>query len=582
LPGASLGDYFRLLLSRRRLDPGMDAERFLAWATAAGHEARLAQLDEPARRFLLNGGDYAHDIVDRTLDLLDRLSDPDPDLHAVGLPGYMVEAAREELASGNLDLSLTGWRRAGDQETTTTGWQVTPRIALDPYGQGVHLLLPPVDGMPSGVAPWRIIADGDAHTTRSGATRADTAGATPQTVVPLKPVRTVLVSLAAHEGVAAELDVVDPADPVLFFDEDGRRLAAAVSLPRAPVWIIHPVDRELEFTGRSAQIVAPTAPAGWNGWLLRLVSLDNAQAVGLRGCRSHAVESRARPRLLLDDPLPGVTTPCGSPVYPAPPLLRLPQDLGVNFRWHTQVRRVSGGTPARRVIGPAGEIDIWAGVQRPVLGAFEITVRGPLGRGLHRTIFVAEGLSVTYQPPTRPLTGAGLAPGTARTAGLPGTTAHPTAMRFGPRERAHAIEYRTEGESEPLTVTPPHVAVLCSGAGAPTWTTSQIHLVADDFASAGRLLIRIPRGGQAGADSPRLAVLVRGQQVQLIEASEQPSPGQSEFDLALAADTIAEHGRADLAVDVGGTLMPVGHVRPRRMALGVESIFNGPCCSLHY
>ena len=40
---------------------------------------RLSQLDKPAERFLLNGGDYAHDIVDRTLDLLDRLTEPDPD-----------------------------------------------------------------------------------------------------------------------------------------------------------------------------------------------------------------------------------------------------------------------------------------------------------------------------------------------------------------------------------------------------------------------------------------------------------------------------------------------------------------------
>ncbi len=72
----------------------LDAEGFLAWATAPGREARLSELDEPARRFLLNGGDYAHDIVDRTLDLLGRLSEPDPDFSAVGLPSYMIEAAK--------------------------------------------------------------------------------------------------------------------------------------------------------------------------------------------------------------------------------------------------------------------------------------------------------------------------------------------------------------------------------------------------------------------------------------------------------------------------------------------------------
>ncbi|MGH3282081.1 MAG: hypothetical protein ACRDNW_23500, partial [Trebonia sp.] len=127
----------------------------------------------------------------------------------------------------------------------------------------------------------------------------------------------------------------------------------------------------------------------------------------------------------------------------------------------------------------------------------------------------------------------------------------------------------------------------CPGAGVATWTTSQIHLVAEDFANAGRLLIRFPPSGPPGLvtenDSPvppELAVLVRGQQVQVIEASGGQSPGLFGFELAHAADTIAAHGRAELAVDTGGALMPVGHVRPRRSAPGVDSIFNGPCCAL--
>ena len=49
--------FFRLLLARRRLEPGLDAESFLAWATAPGRRLRLAGLDEPARQFLAEGGD---------------------------------------------------------------------------------------------------------------------------------------------------------------------------------------------------------------------------------------------------------------------------------------------------------------------------------------------------------------------------------------------------------------------------------------------------------------------------------------------------------------------------------------------
>ncbi len=289
---------------------------------------------------------------------------------------------------------------------------------------------------------------------------------------------------------------------------------------------------------------------------------------------------------MLDDPLPGVATPSGSPVYSVPPPLRLPRDLGVNIRWYAEVRQVGGGAAGRRVIGPAGEVDIWEGIPRPVLGAFEITVRGPLGRGLRRTVFVAEGLSVAYQPRVRQLTGAGLAAGAARVTAEADATAQPAALRFGPRERTHVIEYQTDAARESLVVTPPHVAVLCPGAGVSTWTTAQIHVVAEDFGNAGRLLIRVPSGGQPGPAAasrderrPRLAVLVRGQQVQVIEASGHQSPGLAGFELAHAADTIAAYGRAELAVDAGGGLMPVGHVRPRRVAFGVDSIFNGPCCS---
>ncbi|MGH3282451.1 MAG: 3'-5' exonuclease, partial [Trebonia sp.] len=343
VPAHCLSDYFRVLLSRRRLDTAMDTESFLAWVTTAGRN--LPQLGEPARQFLLNGGDYAYDLVDRTLDLLGLLTEPDPDFDAVRLPGYLIEAAKKELATGRLDLSLAGRHRTGGQGGTPIGRQVTPRVAFD-----------------------------------------------------------------------------------------------------------------------------------------------------------------AQPRLQLDDPIPGVATPGGSPVYPVPPQLRLPRDRGTDIRWHAEVSRANGGASARLASGPADSIGLWEGIPRPVLGAFEITVRGPLGRRLRAEIFIAEGLSVTYQPQVRPLTGAGLAAGSARLAAADGATAQPTVLRFGPRDVAHAVEYRTAAAAEPLFVTPPHVAAACPGAGVATWTTSQIHLVAEDFANAGRLLIRFPPSGPPGLvtenDSP--------------------------------------------------------------------------------
>ena len=104
---------------------------------------------------------------------------------------------------------------------------------------------------------------------------------------------------------------------------------------------------------------------------------------------------------------------------------------------------------------------------------------------MRRTVFIAEGLSVSYQPKLRLLTGIGLAKGKASLAAAAGATAQPASLRFGPGERARPVEYRTATESEPLVITPPHVAVLCPGAGVTAWTTSLLHLVTEDFADAG-------------------------------------------------------------------------------------------------
>ena len=569
IPAYCLGDFFRLLLERRRQDPGLDADNFLAWATAPGRKLRLSELDKPAERFLVNGGDYAQDIVDRTFDLLDSLADPDPDFDAVRLPSYMIEKAKNELAAGHLDVSGAA-RSAGSRSHASTRRQAQPRIALDPYGQGVHVLLPAVGDTLDGVARWRITADGETSTVQSRAMWVGAAETTPETVFPLdRPVRSVVVSLSGRQELAVELAVVDPADPVLFFGDDGRRLSSAVSLPRSQVWIMHPIDRDLEFAGDAGHISDPAVPFGWDGWRLRHLSLEDVQSVGLHDSRLHPVEVQARPKLLLDEPVPGASTPFGSPVYSMPPQLELPQVAGADIKWYVEIRRVGGTAP---LVGCTIEADdtsyIWDGVPRPVLGAFEVTVRGPLGRGLRRTVFIAEGLSITYLPQVRLLTGTGLANGKVTLAPGIGATVQPPSLRFGPSQRAHPVEYRTADESEPIIITPPHAAVMCAGAGVTTWATSVPHLVAEEFADAGRLLVRIP--GQGRGSELELAVHVRGQRVQTIPATGQQPAGLAGFELSRAADTISEVSQAELTLTLNSTMMPVAVVRPRRLASGAE------------
>jgi superfamily I DNA/RNA helicase len=562
IPIYCLGDYFRLLLSRRRLDPGMDAESFLAWATAPGRALRLAGLDVPARRFLTQGGDYALDVVDRCLDLLDRLTDPDPDLDGVRLPARIVDAARQEITAQGSDQPT-----AHRSEIKARRSASRPRLGLDPYGVGVQVILPAVGEAPDGVATWRVIADGDPVTVRSRAQWVGSAEAAPQTIHPLtRPVRTVQVSLVGWDHVS-ELDVVQPSDPILFFAEDGRRLPAQLPLPPDHLWILRPADRELTTVGELRTITETPVPFGWEGWNLQLASLEKVSSVSLPGCPAHVVHGYTRPRLLLGEPLPGMTTPYGSPVYAQPPQLWLPDTPGSAIRWHADIRPAAGGNSlVSREMDQAGTADIWDGVPRPILGAFDITVRGPLGRGVRRTIFIAEGVSVSYRPSIRALTVRGLEPGTAELQAPIGAAANPARLSFGVSDRARVVELRGGTETEPVVITPPHIDLLCVGAGANTWTAAPIHAATEAMADLGRLLVRAP-GTVVRAD---LQVWAGAQRIQTIPASGEQAPGLTGYDLPRACETVAHHGRAELLLPWGQSAVPVGFVRPRQLASGAE------------
>ena len=177
---------------------------------------------------------------------------------------------------------------------------------------------PAVAEPPDEVATWQVTADGEPVTVRSRA------GPLHPPAHPLpRPVRAVHVSLAGSDHVT-ELDVVPSSDPILFFSEDGRHLPARLPLPPDQLWILRPADRELIAAGELRMITErPSPPVG------RLAPGARLPGAGpLPGAAGRPGASRAghpRPRLLLGEPLPGVTTPDGSPVYPEPPRLWLPE-----------------------------------------------------------------------------------------------------------------------------------------------------------------------------------------------------------------------------------------------------------------
>jgi hypothetical protein len=564
IPTYCLEDYFRLIVHRRTVEPGLDAGRFLTWATE--RPRRLGDLDMPAQRFLTYGSDYALDFVDRTFDLLDRLWAPAPDLDGVGLPARVMEQAQKLAADGVLDL------RAMRSSSSARTRSERPRIALDPFGRGVEVVLPAVGDTPDGVARWRVTADGVNTTIRSQTQWEGSAEAVPATTFTLlRPARTVVVAMDGwdHE---TELRVVEPSAPMLVFSEDGRRVAANMPLPPDNVWVAYPAEQELTAEGDLRVTVEGQLPLGWNGWRLQQVCLEAARSMGLSGfpASRRPVRGFTRPRISTGAPVPGVTTPYGTPVYAQAPEIWLPAEAGAETQWTVEIRPSGGGpgvSKTWRITESCTITGLWDSLPQPLLGSFDIVVRGPLGRGAGRTVFIAEGIDVSFTPRVRLFDAAGLTNARAEIAAPIGAAANPHTISFGPADRATVIEFRTDQESEPLVIMPPHLQVMHERPDESLiWRAGPVRIPADLFAEdPGALLVQVPEVRAV----PPLQVLVGERVLQDVPPSGRPQNGTARYDLTRIIDTVTEHRRAELVLEAGRPVR-VASVRPRHLAARVE------------
>ena len=550
IPTYCLRDFFTLLLQRREQDPSIDAGTLLSWATE--QPDRLRWLDKPVQNFILFGFEYALDVIDRCLELLDRLRSREPDLSGLGLPARFIDCAQELVREGELGLTRQpepGQRRRRVEQ---------PRLALDPFGEGVHIVLPPVREAPDGTAQWQVTVDGVPYEVESQELWVGIQD-TPTETFPLAwPARSVRVS---RDGIThpTQLDVVDHNDPLLIFTEDGRHIPPQHDAPPDQVWVLHPRDRELISNKEIGVIIESRLPLGWNGWRLALVDLDGASWIGLSMNQSRPIRGHRRPRVIVGDPVKGVTTKYGSPVYATLPTVRLPAEK--TLTWHVDIRPTAGG-PA--VFSESFTIDkeielgeeLWSGLPRPVLGAFVITVLGPIGRRTRRIVVIAEGLTAAYHPPVRLFTSEGLAAGRAVLSAGQGMTIEPAIREYPPKEHRYAVACTTTHHSETFIVSPPHMRVLLEWKGKGLQRCSgPVRLVTESFTKAESLWVDLP-----GADAlPPLEVHAGGDCVQ------QLTPRGGRYDLTHAQDTVAHYRRARLLLPAHGGRIPVGYVLPTTM-----------------
>ncbi|NEW29396.1 hypothetical protein [Nocardia cyriacigeorgica] len=473
-----------------------------AWLTEPGMEYRLGSLDVPVRNFLRFAGEVAVDIVDRIIDFAAYMlehpeagNDLDLDTSTTGLPHVMLEALIERLQERPFGSATV--------ERTAIARQRRPAISYSRVDDQIVLEIPHPAQSPE--SPWLVSFDGDAKKVyaehRWGYGDGDDHPATPVPIA--RRVRQIVLD-HPESGAHHWISLIDKANPLLLFDSDGRQVPAHSPLPRDEVIAVHPRAARLMDATRDTAIpfLAECEPVGWSEWCARICDLSDIDAVQLRRENGQLGPIRqTRPigaaELELPEPVDGVTTRRGLPVYSERPAVALPPIGAEPTVWRVRVRRSDTSDwltdDEWESADEPTELDPFDGLDTGLLGLFDVVVSGPLGADLRHTLFMAEGLAVDHGVEFRLPDGDGLTPSRTELAGLAPLVLDREVLEFDRNTRESEIRVRSGAREERLVVRPPHVEMRVDEVGtAATWRTATTVLAPEDLTEHAVVAVRVP------------------------------------------------------------------------------------------
>ncbi|MFI6957046.1 hypothetical protein ACIBJI_26720 [Nocardia sp. NPDC050408] len=559
------------------------------WLTQPGLEYRMNHLDVPVRNFLQHGGEVAVDIVDRIIEFADYTrehpdlaNDLNLDTSTTGLPSLLLEALIErwtERPFGAVAVAATRSVRAR-----------RPVLAYSRTDDQIVVEVPyPAE---SADVPWLVSFDGETTSVHARRGWGLSAGEVqPPTSVPV-PHRVREVVLR-HEGTGVHyrISLVDKADPLLLFDDQGKHLSRHVALPRGEVVAVHPARAQLRdaHTGAALEYFADAVPVGWRDWVARVYDLTDTDAVLLRDDNRSGPPRQVRrtgsARLVLPDPIDGVYTRSGMPVYAERPAVDLPAHAVEPVNWRVRVRR-SGTVDwlADDVWESDTEpvsLDPFDGLESGLLGLFDVVISGPLGQDIRHSLFLAEGLAVEHAAEFRVPVQDGLAPTSTTVTSVAPLRADQTELGFGATVRESAIVVVSGQLTERLMVRPPAVELRVDPIGAAArWRTVAPVLTVDDLAEYMTVAARVPGSVEVDVVLTDDAGGVRQiAEPQVLRDNVFQVPTREFIDTARSMRRSRIVVRIDTA-DGATTAVTLARIQPRRLCTGVrlddaDLVFDG-------
>lgn len=577
VPVGSVEGFLRLLVKQDRRGAGTSGALFTAWAQSQNRQsAAMLGLDAPTWRFLREGGEIAEDFVDRCLIAFDAATSgglaPDSGLarHIVDEIGRLVDSRALESRPG---------RGTRSREVT-----YVPVLTWDGATHGVAIVLPPLEVLLDETVRWTLTSEG-----RSASYSAEPPwpGVPATTIVHSLPRPTKAVSVRTRPGEQEwDVTVVDPDDPMLLFDAStGALIPARNSLPRDRVVIGMPrieektVEELVEFDGSCQIISHHQSPFGWESWAFATVDLGNVKRLRRGDDRWRFVSTSVRPQMVYADTLLGTTTYDDSLVYTDAPRITLPESGEASTHslpWVVSLAEESTGrtlwaAEIRPATDPQG-VTIWPDRPSPLLGKFIVNVRGALGRGLSRRVVIAEGWAAAHQPQFRYLVPEGN--------GL--ETATVTFSHDSGADQALSLDRSTPSinttlslgtDSLQIIARVPHMNIAVTRGGSLPVVTLLPQSIDIETLEDTQLRVTVP------AELRATLGLVSAERVeQTIDAGISGQREYVNFNIGQFADTARAVRAAVLQLRIGEKSVPVGTLRPRKLADEVH--FDVESCAL--
>ncbi|BBE46945.1 MULTISPECIES: hypothetical protein [Rhodococcus] len=506
VPTYCLGDLVGIIGSH--LVGGRDASgaSLVEWLNEPGKQSRMNPLDVPVRNFILRGGDFSLDILDRIFEFVEyTISQPDSwdeltlDTSTTGLPTMMLDGLIDHLRDHPIGGVSSG-------NASSLRRRRKPTLVYDLQDDQVFVSIPYPTDEPE--VAWRVSFDGDTrevYAERGWGVSGDQEH--PPTLVPVgSPIRT--IQLQHHPSSESHrLPVVDKRDPLILFAADGRWIQQRATLPKGQVIALFPRDAQLVDAVSDSPIesgVEPSSPVGWQGWTTAFVDLTEHHSIRLARTQTsetgvaRSVRNSASPTFAFGESILGLKALNGLTVYSTRPEITLPaHHSAASVSWRVRVRRE--GETAWLVDdewiteAETTSLDPFSDNTSSLLGLFEIVVTGPLGSDIRQKVFLAEDLAISFDRDFRyPVVG-GLSPITATADSVGKLEVDRVRVSFDVATRDAEIRVSDESRSFRLVMTPPYVEMRLDPVGKPAqWRTSVQVLTPGDLEDYSVIAARIP------------------------------------------------------------------------------------------